>query len=120
LASEAPPDGESYLAGAVRATQAMVQHLIGYTALFAVALGLLSWSDQTKRRRKERFSLGPVFVAGFFAFLLWVGWNIFIHSSDPPGYMFVALAGTAGVVQMVSPWSPTPPPQPRRRRLEYA
>jgi hypothetical protein len=118
--SPAPPDAESYLAGSVRATPAMVQHLIGYTAMFAVALGLLSWGDNTKRRRKDRFSLAPVFVTGFFAFLLWIGWNIFIRSGDPPGYMFVALAGTAGVVQMVSPWTPPPPPQPRRRRLEYA
>ena len=81
---------------------------------------MVSWHDYSRRRRKERFSLGPVFGAGFCAFLLWVGWNIFIRSGDPPGYMFVALAGTAGVVQMVSPWAAPPPPQPKRRRLEYA
>ena len=74
----------------------------------------------TRRRRRERFSLGPIFVAGFCAFLLWVGWNVFPRLSDPPAYMLVALAGTAGVVQLVSPWTPPPPPQPKRRRLEYA
>ncbi|HJZ91394.1 MAG TPA: serine/threonine-protein kinase [Gemmataceae bacterium] len=116
----APPANESYLAGAIRAAPGTVEHLIGYTVFFALAMGMMSWGDHTRRRRKERFSLGPVFVAGFCAFLLWVGWNIFIHSDDPPGYMMVALAGTAGVVQMVSPWTPPPPPQPRRRRLDYA
>ncbi|HKA07567.1 MAG TPA: serine/threonine-protein kinase [Gemmataceae bacterium] len=116
----APPAEESYLAGTVRASQGTVEHLIGYTLFFALALGMTKWSDNTRRRRRERFTLGPVFVAGFCAFLLWIGWNIFIHSDDPPGYIFVALAGTAGVVQMVSPWTPPPPPQPKRRRLEYA
>ena len=97
-----------------------IEHLIGFVLFFAIALGMTKWSNSARRRRKERFSLGPVFGAGFCAFLLWIGWNIFIHSDDPPGYIFIALAGTAGVVQMVSPWTPPPPPQPKRRRLEYA
>lgn len=118
--SVAPPANESYLAGAIRATSGTMEHLIGYVLMFSLALGLMSWHDHTRRRRKDRFSLGPVFVTAFFSFLLWVGWNIFIHSGDPPGYMFIALAGTAGVVQMVSPWTPPPPPQPKRRRLAYA
>jgi len=116
----APVPNESYLAGAVRSTPGTMEALIGYMVFFGLALGMMSWTDHTKRRRKDRFSLGPVFATAFCAFLLWVGWNIFIHSYDPPGYMFVALAGTAGVVQMVSPWTPPPPPQPKRQRLKYA
>jgi hypothetical protein len=116
----APPANESYLGGAVRATPGTVEHLIGYVLLFSLAMGVTGWADYVRRRRKERFSLGPVFGAGLVAFLLWLGWNVFIHSDTPPTYMLVALAGTAGVVQMVSPWTPPPPPQPRRRRLEYA
>jgi eukaryotic-like serine/threonine-protein kinase len=116
----APPANESYLAGALRATPGTIEHLVGFVLFFAFALGMTRWSNTARRRRKERFSLGPVFGAGFCAFLLWIGWNIFIHSDDPPGYIFIALAGTAGVVQMVSPWTPPPPPQPKRRRLEYA
>jgi eukaryotic-like serine/threonine-protein kinase len=114
------PASESYLAGTVQASPGTIEHLIGYVLLFSLALGMSAWTDYTRRRRKERFTLGPVFVAGLIAFLLWLGWNIFIHSDQPPGYMLVALAGTAGVVQMVSPWTPPPPPQPKRRRLEYA
>jgi serine/threonine protein kinase len=116
----APPANESYLGGAIRATPGTVEHLIGYVLLFALAMGVTGWADYVRRRRKERFSLGPVFGAGLVAFLLWLGWNVFIHSDSPPVYMLVALAGTAGVVQMVSPWTPPPPPQPKRRRLEYA
>jgi hypothetical protein len=114
------PANESYLGGTVRAAPGTVNHLVGYTLMFGLALGVIGWHDYARRRRKEWFSLGPVFAAGFCAFLLWVGWNIFIHSADPPAYMFIALAGTAGVVQLVSPWNPPPAPQPRRRRLEYA
>jgi len=116
----APPANESYLGGAVRAAPGTVEHLLGYVLLFALAMGVTGWADYVRRRRKERFSLGPVFGAGLVAFLLWLGWNVFIHSDSPPAYMLVALAGTAGVVQMVSPWTPPPPPQPKRRRLEYA
>jgi eukaryotic-like serine/threonine-protein kinase len=116
----AVPAEESYLAGAIRATPGAVEHLVGYVLFFGLSMGLIGWNDYARRRRKERFSLGPVFGAGLVAFLLWLGWNIFIHSDQPPWYMVVALAGTAGVVQMVSPWTPPPPPQPRRRRLEYA
>jgi hypothetical protein len=115
------PDNESYLAGAVRAAPGTIEHLVGYVLLFALALGVPSWSDYVRRRRRERFSLGPVFVAGLVAFLLWLGWSVFLHSSDDlPAYTLVALAGAAGVVQMVTPWTPPPPPQPKRRRLEYA
>ena len=118
--SSAIPANESYLAGNLRAAPGAVEHLIGYVLLFAVAMVTASWSDYARRRRKERFSLGPVFGTGLMAFLLWLGWNVVIHSDQPPVYMLVALAGTAGVVQMVSPWTPPPPPQPKRRRLEYA
>ncbi len=117
--STAPPE-EAYLAGAVRATPGAIDHLAGYMALFALAMGMTSWGDSARRKRRERFSLGPVFVAGFCGFLLWIGWNIFLHSHELPIYMIVALAGTAGVVQMVSPWTAPPPPQPKKRRLEYA
>ncbi|HEX3151935.1 MAG TPA: hypothetical protein VHR66_27935, partial [Gemmataceae bacterium] len=116
----AVPAAESYFGGTVQAAPGTIEHLIGYVLLFSLALGVSGWTDYVRRRRKERFTLGPVFVAGLIAFLLWLGWNIFIHSDQPPGYMLVALAGTAGVVQMVSPWTPPPPPQPKRRRLEYA
>lgn len=113
------PAAEAYLAGAVRAAPGTIEHLIGYVLFFALALGLTAGTLSTRRRRKDRFSLGSVFGAGLTAFLLWVGWHIFIHSDSPPVYMLVALAGTAGVVQLVSPWTPPPPPQPKRRRLEY-
>lgn len=116
------PANEAYLAGAVQATPGTIEHLIGYPIFFALAMGMTPWADHARRRRKERFSLGPVFSVGLCGFLLWIGWSIFLHSYDFPGYMLVALAGTAGVVQMVSPWTPPPPPTPKskKRRLELA
>ncbi|WP_052640215.1 serine/threonine-protein kinase [Zavarzinella formosa] len=118
--SVAPPAEESYFAGNIRAIPGTIEHLIGYMLLFGFGLGLTRWSDYANRRRKERFSLGPVFVAGFVSFMLYVGWSAFIHMDAPPLYMFLALAGSAGVVQMVSPWTPPPPPLPKRRRLQAA
>ena len=112
------PVEESYFAGAVRATPGTVEHLIGYVLMFGFGLGLTKWSDHANRRRKSRFSLGPVFVAGLVSFLLYAGWNIFIHQGDPPLWMYLALAGSTAVVQIVSPWTPPPPPLPKRRRLQ--
>ncbi len=114
------PAEESYFAGYVRAIPGTMEHLIGYGLLFGFGLGLTKWSDYANRRRKDRFSLGPVVVAGFVGFFLYVGWSMFIRLDAPPLYMFLALAGAAGVVQMVSPWTPPPPPLPKRRRLQAA
>lgn len=117
--SMAPPAEEAYFAGAVRALPGTIEHLVGYVLLFAFGLGLTKWSNYANRRRKERFSLGPVFVAGFVSFMLYIGWNIFMRNmEDPPLYMFLALAGSTGVVQLVSPWTPPPPPLPKRRKLQ--
>jgi hypothetical protein len=108
------------MAGALRATPGTIEHLVGYTAFFAGAFGFGAWSKYASRRRKERFSLGPVFGAGFVGFMMWVVWCMFLDTDNAPASAMFALAGTAGVVQMVSPWTPPPPPQPKRRRLEYA
>ena len=35
----APPPNESYLAGTVQATPGTIEHLVGYTLFFALALG---------------------------------------------------------------------------------
>lgn len=118
--SVAPPMEESYLAGNLRAIPGTMEHLIGYVLLFGFGLGLTRWSDYASRRRKERFSLGPVFVAGMVSFFLYIGWNMFIRIEAPPLYMFLALTGSTGVVQMVSPWTPQPPPLPKRRRMQEA
>lgn len=115
----APPPEQSYLAGTVQAAPGAINHLLGCMAIFAAGLSMVTWTDSFRRRRKSRFSLGPVFAAGLAGFLLWVGWQIMVPASTPP-HIMMTLAGTAGVVQLVSPWTPPPPVQPKKKRLQYA
>lgn len=116
----APPANESYMAGAIRAAPGTMEHLFGYMAFFACALSFGAWNKYAGRRRKERFSIGPVFGAAITGFLLWVVWCAVLDTQNAPASAMFALAGTAGVVQMVSPWTPPPPPQPKKRRYEAA
>jgi serine/threonine protein kinase len=116
----APAPEESYLAGTIRATPGMMNHLLGYIVFFMAALAIVPWWDYVARRRRERFSFSNMIIAGLCTFFLWLGWQIFQNNESLPTYLFVAMVGASGVVQMVSPWTPPPPPQPRKRRLEYA
>jgi hypothetical protein len=89
-----------------------VPALIGYVLYFALALGVLRWWQTADRRRGERFSLFPMLAAGFWGAVLLIIRN---WCPTPPYWAILALAGTAGAIQLVSPWSP-PVPAPRRPR----
>jgi hypothetical protein len=102
---------DATLAGLLPAT---VVTEASYVAYFGVALFALRWWRMTDRRRSQRFSLGPVLGAAFWAFVLMV----VFHPSD--WRLGLALVFTSGIVQAVSPWQKTSPPQARRMRLRYA
>jgi eukaryotic-like serine/threonine-protein kinase len=113
------PAEERFFAGHMRADPGSVRHLVAYPLFFGVAVCMMSWFDQCNRRRRERFSLGPVFGTGVAAFFCWLGWNIFMSSHpSPPTYMFVAIVGVPGVLQLVSPWMPIPKSASKKYRLE--
>ncbi|MEZ6141808.1 MAG: serine/threonine-protein kinase [Zavarzinella sp.] len=109
---------QAYLGGSLQASQGTMEHLIGYPLTYGIIFGLTHWGAFMKRHRKERFSLGPVFAVGFYAFMTWIlGWRLMISGDSPPSFIFLATAGSAAVVQMVSSWAAPPPPIPKRRRI---
>ena len=91
-----------------------IEHLVGYVAFFALALGLADELVRLRllwRRRRERFTLGPVFAAGLVAFLLWVGWARSPSTrTHLPVHVLVALAGDGRGGGRWSARGPLPPP----------
>jgi hypothetical protein len=85
-----------------------------YVSYYGLALFALRWWRMTDRRRPQRFSLAPLFAAGFWALLL----LLLIRPHAWQAGVVVVL--TSAVVQLVSPWQQPPPPVARRVRLRYA
>jgi len=121
MRDEALPAGlDSFWGGILKGEQAAVQMLTGYLVFFTLALMVPRWWLSVERRRSERFTLYPLFATGLWALILlhfWRDANV-AKLPDPPGYLVLALAGAAAIVQLVSPWTPAPSRVPRfRRRL---
>jgi hypothetical protein len=109
--------GDVYLGGAVRLPAGGGAVLAKYALYFACALGAVRWWRTAARDRKERFGLFPVVAAGFWGAVLMFLWP---HAAGSPLAGIVPLVLTAAVVQWVSPWSPPPPPMPKRLRWKTA
>lgn len=91
--------------------------LIRYMLYFGGAMGASKWWKATARDRKERFSLGPVIAAGFWAVLLLFLWPL---ETASVANAIMPLILTAIAVQAVSPWRAPLAERPRRLRLnEY-
>jgi hypothetical protein len=86
----------------------------GYLSYFGLAFFALRWWKLPERQRAQRFSLGPVLAAGFWAFVLLYVWPL----PDNP-HATLPLLVTAVIVQLVSPWQPPVPPAGKRMRLRY-
>jgi len=80
---------------------------------FALAFFALRWWKMTDRRRAHRFSFAPIMAAGFWGLVLLVVWQ-------EPWHGTLVLTTASAIVQLVSPWEPSPPPLNRRMRLRYA
>jgi hypothetical protein len=76
---------------------------------------MMRWWRVADRKRAERFSFFPLFAAGFWGLVFLFVWP-WSHASS--AYGVIALMMAALVVQAVSPWSPPPPPMPKRLRLK--
>ncbi len=85
-----------------------------FVAFFGAALFALRWWRMADRRRAQRFSLGPVLATAFWALVLTL---VLQPGNWEPA---LALVFASGIVQVVSPWQKTSPPQARRLRLRYA
>jgi hypothetical protein len=85
----------------------------GALTYFALAFFALRWWKLTDRRRAHRFSFAPIMAAGFWGLVLLVIWN-------EPWRGTLVLTMASAIVQLVSPWEPSPPPLARRMRLRYA
>ncbi len=85
----------------------------GALTYFALAFFALRWWKLTDRRRAHRFSFAPILAAGFWGLVLLIIW-------DEPLRGTLVLTMSAAIVQLVSPWEPSPPPLARRMRLRYA
>jgi hypothetical protein len=118
-----PPGLQSYWGGVLRAERGGVEALAGYVLFFALMLCVPRWWLAAERRRPERFTLYPLLVAGAWGLILLSIWRnaLMPNHMAPPGFLVLAVAGAAAVVQVVSPWTPNSPSTTRyRRRLNPA
>jgi eukaryotic-like serine/threonine-protein kinase len=96
--------------------------LSAYAVYFGLALMVPRWWLSAERRRADRFSLYPLFATGFVGLVLLLVWKGIVPErleNATPGYLVLALAGAATIVQLVSPYSPPPPRNTRNRRRLY-
>ncbi len=85
-----------------------------FVAFYGVAFFALRWWRAADRRRPQRFSLVPVLASSFWALGLSL---VFWPGNWSPA---LSLVFASGIIQAVSPWQKTAPPQARRLRLRYA
>jgi hypothetical protein len=110
-----PPDPGETVNGPILATvwpRSDVAEAAGYLSYFALTFFALRWWKMTERRRPQRFSLLPVFAAGFWGLMLLLVW-------PQPWHGAVAVVLASAIVQLVSPWEEPPPKTDRRMRLRY-
>jgi serine/threonine protein kinase len=91
-------------------------NMAGYLIYFALAFFALRWWKLADPRRPHRFSFAPVLAAGFWGLVLLLVWR----DQDALWRGTIVLTTAAGIIQLVSPWDPPPPPIARRMRLRYA
>jgi len=85
----------------------------GAVSFYALAFFTLRWWRLADRRRPSRFSLGPLFAAGFWGTLL----MLVLRPGSWHDVVVIVLA--AALVQLVSPWQ-APTPTARKLRLRAA
>ncbi|CAN5606986.1 hypothetical protein BH11PLA2_BH11PLA2_06430 [soil metagenome] len=110
-AAEEVSHAEPYAFGSLRMSPLAVSVLGHYLLYFAATMGLMRWWRVAARDRKESFSLVPPLAAAFWGVVLAFLWP---WATNNLHFGVVPLVLAAIAVQWVSPWSPPPPPQPKR------
>jgi hypothetical protein len=86
-----------------------------YLSYFGLALFAMRWWRMAEPARRQRFSLGAVFVAAFWAYIL----LFLLPGTRERQIGFVVLVLAAIIIQLVSPWQRPVAARPRRVRLRY-
>ncbi len=89
-----------------------------YLLYFAGVLGLGRWWRLSSRDRKERFSLVPLFAAGFWGYILSFLWPTGMPHVGEGAVLPLVFAAIA--VQAVSPWIPAVNTASKKLRLHAA
>lgn len=102
-------------------SQEVVWHYADFACYFGVAFFALRWWTLAERERSRRFSLLSTLWTGCVALALTLIWSELEHaaSGSAPHYP-ILLALTAGIVQVVSPWSQPLPRAARKQKLRLA
>jgi hypothetical protein len=111
---ESHPEMEQYLLGTFAAPPESVSVFMKYVLYFGCVMGACRWWRMAAKDRKERFSLAGPIAAAFWGLVLLFLWPW--ESQAPAANALVPLIVAAVAVQWVSPWSPPPPPAPKRLR----
>ncbi len=107
-----PLAGANSTGDAGEAVAANLSIAAGRLCYFGLVFFALRWWKLTDRQRSQRFSVGPILAAGFWALILLPLWQEILP------WVVVMLA--AGIVQLASPWEQPRPHSARRVRLRYA
>jgi hypothetical protein len=109
-----PDRVENYFFDAVQVAPGTLPVLAQYMLYFTATVGLIGWWKIAAKNRKESFSVFPIITAGLWGGMLGFLWPRQEAAALQFGVVPLMLA--AGAVQWVSPWTPPPPPMPRRLR----
>ena len=88
---------------------------VRYLLYFGGVLAIGRWWKPAARDRKDRVSLFPAIAAAF-----WAGVLVFLwpwQGGEPWAGGIVPVVLAAVAVQLVSPWTPPPPPIPKKLRF---
>lgn len=96
------PVGATGLAAWLRLDHGTFSTANKYLCFFGLTAAAVRWWSLTDRRRKERFRLAPVIVAGFWGSVLLFLWP---WESASPALGLAPLVIAAVAVQVASPWS---------------
>jgi hypothetical protein len=86
-----------------------------YLSYFGLALFAMRWWRMAEPTRRQRFSIGAVLTAGFWAYIL----LFLLPGTRERQIGFVVLVLAAIIIQLVSPWQPPAVARARRVRLRY-
>ncbi len=102
-----------------------MQRIITYYGLHAGYFGIcffaVGWFGMAARQREKRFSLLSILWVGLVTWLISLLWSDFRgHEFSLSYHGVILMMLTSGVVQLVSPWQPSPQKLMTPRRIRYA